>query len=212
VAGKRKTPKPIGGGWYLLDDGRKIQGRDAAYSALGLDPSTNGNRKSDAAKQRRRKSNVAERRQLVAALLVQRVPLREIASSVGAAVGTVHSDVAAIRDEWRESALRDIGDYVIDELATLENDEYRLRMRYQSAVGDDVKMRIYDRITRTMERRAQLLGLDAPTVRRVVLTAEAQDEFGGERVVFRSGKSGTPGYLEALKAAQGHPALKVVES
>lgn len=195
---KKKLPEPIGGGWYLLPDGAKVRGRRRAYETAGLDPDAHGNRRSDAARQRNRKMPIADRRLRVAALLKSKVPLREIASAVGASLGTVQQDATLILAEWRAEATRDVADYVVEELATLREDEYRLRLRYQSAATERERMMIYDRIRGVMRDRREIIGLQAPEVRRVIIQTDEIEEG----VVFRAGGSKEE-YLRALQAAQG---------
>ncbi len=192
-----KPPKPIGGGWYLLDGGTKIQGRAKAYRTAGLDPDVDGNRRSDAAKQRRRKPSIEERRSRVAALLVRRTPYRRISQLLGVSLATVADDVATIRRGWREDAYGDIAEYVLDELAVLDADEFDLRVQYANTRDPDTKLKTYDRIARIMARRAELLGLDAPTARRL-LVSEKEDTA----TVFVAGGS-EEDYVAALAAAQG---------
>jgi hypothetical protein len=207
---RSKKPTPIGGGWYRLRDGSKIQGRVAAYEAAGLDPSRVGNRRSDAAQQRRRQTQIDDRRATVASLLVQKVPYVDIARIVDVSLGTVAADVKEIRAEWKRQQSDDIEEYVIEELRTLDSDEYDLRLRWQ-AVGDDrLKVRIYDRILRLRAERRRLLGLDAPTVTRHVLTPDEEEGFGGETAVFRAGGTKRE-FLEAIQGAMGYPKLEAVK-
>ena len=201
---KPALPEPIGGGWYRLTDGKKVRGRVAAYEAAGLDPDKNGNRRSDAARQRRRKTTIEERRSRVAALLVSKVPYREIASHVGVSLQTVHADAVAIREEWKETSRREIEEFVHLELAALEEDEYRLRLRYQQAADHDVKNRIYDRILRVMARRTKLLGLEPADVRQIAVTVAAKVESD---VVLRVGGA-DESYENTLRRAQGLQVVK----
>lgn len=195
---KKQLPEPIGGGWYKLADGSKVRGRPAAYKAAGLDPDKDGNRRSDAARQRRRKQTIAERRLLVAGLMTSKVPQRVMAKELDVSLDTIVKDVAAVREQWKVEQTRQIDEYVHQELAALEDDEYRLRLRYQAAIGDAHKNQIYDRILKVMTRRQDLLGIAPPDVRRVAITVEATSEH----VVFRAGGSRDE-YIAALRAAQG---------
>jgi len=207
---RRKTPEPIGGGWYRLVDGSKIQGRAAAYDAAGLDPEKTGNRRSDAARQRRRQAEIDDRRATVASLLVQKVPYVDIARSLEVSLGTIAADVKTIRAQWKQQQSDDIEEYVIEELRTLDSDEYDLRLRWQ-AVGDDrLKVRIYDRILKLRAERRRLLGLDAPTVNRHVFTPDSGEEYGAETAVFRAGGS-KENFLDAVQSAMNYPKLRAVE-
>lgn len=204
---KRDTPKPYhkGGGWYVVTfpDGttETVKGPDAAYELAGLPPP--GKKTSNQVRAERRNNEITaeERRSKIAALLVRKVPYRQIASTLGVAIGTVASDVEKIRAEWRTSALDNLEDYVIEELATLDNDEYELRMLLQRQATVENRLRAYDRILKIRERRAKLLGLDAPTVQQVLLSP-GPSAGGSDNLIFRVG-GGETDYVETLKAAQG---------
>lgn len=200
MARRKQRPEPTGGGWYRLPDGRKVQGREKAYRAAGLDPAVDGNRRSDAARQRRRKPDVDARRARVAALLVRRTPYRQISEALGVSLATVAADVSEIRRQWRADAYGDVADYVLDELRVLDTDEFELRLLYSRATDADTKMRIYDRVSRIMQRRADLLGLDPPTVRKVLISDDA--ETAARKTVFVAGGV-EEDYLAAVYAAQG---------
>jgi hypothetical protein len=91
-----------------------------------------------------------------------------MAAQCKCSVNTIHRDVMAVRDEWHRRAAGTWGEIVEQERFTLDADEARLRVelaRYAADAPQWVKLRleIMDRIMKCMERRARLLGLDAPT-------------------------------------------------
>jgi hypothetical protein len=204
-----KTPSPIGGGWFALPEGittpdgkTKVQGRDAAYIAAGLDPATTGNRRSDAAKQRRRKATIEERRVRVAALLVRKIPIRTMANRLGVSTATIVTDCAFIREQWRTTQSKTFEAYVLEDLATMEADEYRLRMRYEAEVDPKIKNDIYKLIRGVMSDRRDLLGLNAPEARQVAVTVDAKVDI--EEHLFVAGESDED-WENAYRAAQGLP-------
>lgn len=211
---RKKLPEPIGGGWFLLPDGKtKLQGRVAAYRAAGLDPKKYGSKQKDAAQQRHRKAEIEQRRYRVEEMMTKRLSIRDIASDLGVGHSVVGEDVKAIREGWRERHTGMIDDYVIEELESLNSDEAWLREMIRVEQNDDRKLRMFDRVFRVMVRRSELLGLDAPKVQRVLA---GDEEDGGVRPLFIAGGTEEE-YLAALKRAQGidpetdRPALKVVE-
>ena len=52
------------------------------------------------------KIHIAERRKTVATMLLAGKTYREMASELNCSLGTIHSDVHALLDEWRRSRLR----------------------------------------------------------------------------------------------------------
>lgn len=206
MAPRRKYPKAIGGGWFLLPDGdTKVQGFDAAYRKAGLDPDEHRpKRRTAAARQRQRAIPIENRRRIVASLLVQRVPLRVIAQRTGAALGTIHSDVEAIRAEWRERRRGDFDEFVVQELEVLENDEYRLRVRESAAPDVRTANATYDRVFKVLTRRHEMIGVDAPAVSRVLVGPDDAEQDAAQGAVFRFRDADSPEErLASLRRAQG---------
>lgn len=218
-------PTQLRGGWWLLADGRKIQGRSKAYKAAGLKPPKH-TRKKPAEIQSKKKQSEAEielRRSEVGRLLLQKHDYRSISQKLGVSIGTVASDVQHIREAWRESAVESLVDHVHEEIQAIDLDERKLRHELEeldlvdpeytdkgSLIGSvnliDEKMKVYDRIIKLRERRAKLLGLDAPDVRRIL--GADDDPQGGELLTFVA--AGTEdNYIENLKAAQGQQDRKL---
>jgi hypothetical protein len=109
-------------------------------------------------------AEIAERRQKALALRLQRWSYPKIARVLKVSIGTAFGDVdAAIKDIPREEAdrLREVEMHSLDEV------ESRLWRRFEA--GDTSAA---DKILKVKERRARMLGLDAP----------AKMEFEGEPV------------------------------
>ena len=103
------------------------------------------------------KDAIAARRQQVAALRLARLSQHEIATRLGVSVGTVNSDIAAVREEWAERRAQDYGEWVAEELAIL--DRLQRTLLPAAIQGDD---RSVHRLLNVMDRRARMLGLDQP--------------------------------------------------
>jgi len=101
---------------------------------------------------------IAERRKEAAKLRVQGLGLLEIAERLGVSTSTAWSDIESVLDEWRCEAVADIGRLRQLEVAKLDELWHSL---FSRAV-DDRDEKAVDRLIRLAERRAKLLGLDAP--------------------------------------------------
>lgn len=137
---------------------------------------------------RLRRDRILDRRRRVESLALERVSVRELARRLGVPATTVQRDLVAVRDDWRTAARESHGERVARELAALDLDERTLRgsmnqARRLSRTADpaearaalETSARLYDRVLKVMERRAALLGLDAPA-RTVTVSAEASVE------------------------------------
>lgn len=103
-----------------------------------------------------------ERRARVATLLLGHKTVRQIAAEVGASRATVARDVQAVRAEWRERRLADVDQHIAEELARLAAIEAAVLPQAQEG-----KLIAVDRALAIMQRRAALLGLDAPQRREI---------------------------------------------
>lgn len=129
-------------------------------------------------------ADMAARRRKVAAFLHARVPQQDMARALEVSIATICRDVKAVLADWQADQNIDAGAAVAQELATLDADEMAFRQQLGALRQKDAQLLekgtvlvtaltmpsqlgIYDRIFRIMERRAKLLGLDAPTVLRV---------------------------------------------
>lgn len=114
----------------------------------------------------REKTEANKRHAKVAELLLQKVPPLEIASRLRVSRARVYRDIELIRASWREEAVHDIGAVLLHEIAQHASDERKLRERWEVAAQTEAQtkvwLEIYDRILRLQERRAKLMGLNAP--------------------------------------------------
>ena len=108
------------------------------------------------------KATIAERRARVAELILQKRNTVDISRCLKIPEHTVNDDVDAIRSAWRDDAVGDIGKVIAQDLAALCSDEAKLRERWKLEVSTVRWLQIHDRIMRVLERRAKMMGLDAP--------------------------------------------------
>ena len=120
---------------------------------------TKANRKLTGARQ-------AERRGQVAGLYLRGTTKGQIAEALGIHRNTVGHDVAWLERQWIEAVLDNPNRQRAIELAKLEEAE-RIAATKATTTGSE---RWWDRWMKAMERRAKLLGLDAPL--RVEATGE----------------------------------------
>lgn len=111
-----------------------------------------------------KKNEMAERRKRVAAMVLARVPQWEIAKKIGVDNSTISTDMKAVREEWRQERAADVNEIQARDLAALEQDEGSVRRRLaglaEEAHGE--RVRYHELVLRIMDRRAKLIGLDAP--------------------------------------------------
>lgn len=105
------------------------------------------------------KLETQQRRAKVAALITSRATYRQMADTLGVSLGTIAGDVKLLVKQWaREQSPEDRQKWLTIEVEKLGQMEFALandcRHGNQGAI---------DRALRIMERRARLLGLDAPT-------------------------------------------------
>lgn len=134
-----------------------------------------------------KKTEVADRRRKVSALHLARVPQKEIAQRLKVSESLVSRDLDHIREAWRQDYIQDAARLKMRECAALDGDEARVRARLASVpdmptlpnhADPDARAmhaETWDKVSRTycrlqetaikiMDRRAKLLGLDAPQV------------------------------------------------
>lgn len=100
--------------------------------------------------------DIEGRRQHVAAMLLENKSERQIARALSIGVATACRDIAAVRSEWQERRLTDVGQWVAEENARL--DVAMAAIWPKILTGDTWHI---DRMLAIMERRAKYLGLDA---------------------------------------------------
>lgn len=114
-----------------------------------------------------RRAQAAARRVQVAEMLLAKVPQRTIAARLGVNVGTICDDVREIKKTWRERAGDSYAAHVAEEVAKLDVLEQSLLPKVV-----DGSIAATEAFIRIMERRARLLGLDAPVTTKVELITE----------------------------------------
>lgn len=97
------------------------------------------------------------RRKTVAANLIGGLNYRDLAETLGVSIGTISNDVKVILSRWRREQMRAADDWVQLEVRRLDK---MLNTIWNSVVAGDLAC--MDRALKIMERRAKLLGLDAP--------------------------------------------------
>lgn len=102
---------------------------------------------------------MAERRAKVAALFKAHLTIREIAKEVGVGQGTVEHDLMVIREEWKEQYIKAAEEWIPLELAELDSMERDCALQFSATKHH---MWLLRRL-QIKERRAKMLGLDAPS-------------------------------------------------
>lgn len=111
----------------------------------------------------RRRQEVSRRRATVAKLWTRRLTQEEIASAVGVDQSTVSRDIKMLVANWRKEALGDLTAARARELADLDGMEREAAVAASANVSPQALARLLEVRLRVKERRARLLGLDAPT-------------------------------------------------
>lgn len=115
---------------------------------------------------------IAERRTIVADLLVNGWTAPKIAKHLGMHHSTIYEDIAAVRAQWKINQTHSYDEWVQRELEALDHMEAKIAHRIDTGDTQAVQARL-----RIQERRAKYLALDAPT--RVIvedsMTAEIRE-------------------------------------
>jgi orotate phosphoribosyltransferase-like protein len=101
---------------------------------------------------------IAERRVKAFELRKKGNNYREIAKELGVTAPTILADVRAVLHELSKEQQKEAADYKVLELDRLETLQVKM---WELAINGD--QGAVDRVLRIQERRAKLLGLDAPT-------------------------------------------------
>lgn len=102
------------------------------------------------------KANIEGRRERVSALLLEGKSQRQIARELNVSQPTALRDMQAVRAEWQERRLTNVGDWIAEEIKRL--DVAMVAIWPKVIAGDTWSI---DRMIALMERRAKYLGLDA---------------------------------------------------
>lgn len=134
--------------------------------------------------QKRTKAQRLDDRRQIAELRLQRLTQPEIAERVGVSPATVKRELRHIEREWQEAAQSDIADYKAEDLARLERMERDLWAQWEASKQEQTKRvveeknggrqvrlettsttgdpRLMAQLIQIAERRARILGYDAP--------------------------------------------------
>lgn len=102
-------------------------------------------------------------------MLLGRKTQQQMADELGVGQATISRDVQAVRAEWHAERMQDIEEYITDDLARLAAAESYI---WPLIVAG--KPHAVDRLLAIMDRRARLLGMDAP--QRIDITHSVEEE------------------------------------
>lgn len=125
----------------------------------------------------RKRDEINQRRAAVADRYLRGETQQLIADELSVGVATVARDLAALREQWQQSGLRDFDAAKAEQLAKLDKAESELWEQWRAgaeADGSNADPRYMDKILSVIERRCRLMGLDAPK------RAEVSGPNGGE--------------------------------
>lgn len=115
----------------------------------------------------RHKQDIAARRASVAEMWSRRITQRDMARTLNVSEPTISRDIAWLLEQWRKESVKKLDDVKARELADLDAMERDIAMALVPHKGSTIALRERARLTdtrlRIKERRARLLGLDAPT-------------------------------------------------
>ncbi len=151
--------------------------------------------KSNGAPTPKSKSAIREqRRQTVAANLLAGLNYRAIAEGLGVSLGTVANDVKIVMKRWRKEQLEAASEVAQLELVRLDRALFGIWSDVQA--GDTASIHT---MLKLMERRAKLLGLDAPSNVKVTWRDKLPEGVDPESIKRRMAVLLT----EAMKQEQG---------
>ncbi len=108
---------------------------------------------------RHKKVEIQERRRKVAILYLQHhMSQEDIARALGIHQSTVSRDLKALEEQWQKEAMQTIEKVKARELAELDMMEREAALQYQQTKS----LKWFNARLKIKERRARLLGLDAP--------------------------------------------------
>jgi DNA-binding transcriptional MocR family regulator len=116
-------------------------------------------------------NEIAERRTMVAQLILAHMSVRQMAAHLNVSPATVQKDINVLRREWQQQRLEAMDQAGAEELQRLIAIE---RLLWPLIFGRTHDLQALDRLFKVYERRAKLLGTDAPTRIEHLLTQEAE--------------------------------------
>lgn len=102
---------------------------------------------------------IHERRQKVAQLYLRRQTQEEIGRVLGVSQDTISLDLKALREKWAAENVENLDQVKVREAAELDEMESEAAVEFSRRKNWEW----FDRRLKVKERRAKLLGLDAPT-------------------------------------------------
>jgi hypothetical protein len=135
--------------------------------------------------------NQDERRQLVVRLYLQGLTMREVADKLGTTAPTVCKDIAVIRAQWKESALRDYNELLNRELARIDAVEsaawhaWDLSLRERQTIQEEAENQPADEQAEDSQKKKSPPKHSLEWIRRKLKTR-------------REGQSGNPSYLQIV--------------
>lgn len=136
----------------------------------------------NAADKAKKEIEIAERRKIVASLLTRRIDQTDIAAMIkkqhpnwDVSQPTISRDIKWLKAQWLEDSKQSVDEFKARELAELDEIERDCALQF----GADKKRKVEWIRTRlsVKERRAKLLGLDAPTKSQVSIEKMTDDEL-----------------------------------
>jgi len=109
-----------------------------------------------------KRQEMAHRRKRANELFLSGWTQAEVAEQLGVSPSTLSSDLRALREEWRKENLATTAQHIDRELTSLAMDERDARDGLAASVEQKDKARWHEVILKIRDRRAKLLGLDAP--------------------------------------------------
>lgn len=106
-----------------------------------------------------KKMEIDERRRKVAQLYLRRQTQEEIGRVLGVSQDTISLDLKALREKWAAENVENLDQVKVREAAELDEMEAEAAVEFSRRKNWEW----FDRRLKVKERRAKLLGLDAPT-------------------------------------------------
>lgn len=110
------------------------------------------------ARKKARDDAAEQRRTQVGQLIKAGLSQREMARALNVGATTIHKDLTILRRRWREEYLESIDEHLVVDLARLDDIIKALTNSVRQG-----ELPAIDRYLKVLERRARILGYDAPT-------------------------------------------------
>lgn len=110
-----------------------------------------------------KRQEMADRRKRANELFLSGWTQAQVAEQLNVSPCTLSMDLKALREEWRRENLATTGQHIDRELTSLAMDERDARDGLESSTEQKDRAKWHEVILKIRDRRAKLLGLDAPT-------------------------------------------------